>query len=113
MAFGNMIGKRDTRVTANNVTQDDTGITPQRTLGPDINFWADVTEMPSPVSPVNGKRLNIQKIKLLCDSRDVAQVGINSQISIDTNSSLNYQVEDKYDEDFRFTTCLIAFAIPN
>ena len=77
-----------------------------------FNFWAKITDNKSVSSVLEDKRRDNKKVTLICRTRDVENVDIGTELSLDSNTFL-YQVEDKYSSDFKFHSTIEAYAIIN
>lgn len=72
-----------------------------------IQFWGDITDVRSNPDVGGGKRRDVRQIRIKCDSRDVADLTIDFTLTYD-GSTDSFQVIDKFDSEFRFTTMVIA-----
>lgn len=110
------IGKRDTRITvrtpqpdsSGNFYDDDGKLIAATTT--DTEFWGDVEDLKDSGGDLAypaGKRLDARTIKIIADSRSVENVNILDTLVLD-NSTDVFEVIDKHDSVFRFTTVLIC-----
>lgn len=115
MALDNGIGSRDEFITAisplasGTAAYDDDGRLVTSGTRTEITFWASLDDMKSDTltNPLNPGRRDTRLIKLMCDSRDVDSVDIDYTLTRGGGTDV-FQVVDKYDTDFKFTTAIIA-----
>lgn len=73
-----------------------------------FSFWGDITEMPGPSDAlVGGKRHYVRMIKIVADSRSVANLRIDDTITYD-NETDKWQVIDIYESTFTRTSEIMA-----
>ena len=115
MRFGRVnVRKRDTRVTVRQ--QSDIGRAAYengrlKTTGfTTFQFWGDVTDIKDAerdIKYADVKRLSSRVIHVDADSRSVANVNISDTLTLD-NSTDTFEVIDKFDSTFRYTSTIIA-----
>ena len=100
-------------ITAQSVTVDhSSGIRPTKSRDTAVSFWGSITDKPSLVSPVDGQRFTNKRIEIICRTRDVASLGTNTEITLDSDD-FTYQIEDMYESRWKFYSTIIAFSITN
>lgn len=73
------------------------------------SFWGNIEdEKSNPVSnPLNPGRRDTRRIKITADSRDVDNVTVDFTLTYDGSTDV-FQVIDRFDHQFRFSTMLVA-----
>ena len=100
-------------ITANNSVEDYSSGDLVVTRGTDFNLWGRIADRRSLSSVFDGqKRLNNHTIGIICRTRDVEDVNIGTELTLDSNN-ITYQVEDVFDHDFKFHSMVIASAVSN
>lgn len=99
-------------ITAQNATEDYSTGDLVRTAGTAFNFWGKIEDKKSNTTVLDGKRLDNHQLAIICRTRDVDAVTNGTELTLDSNT-FTYQVEDKFDYDFKFHSMIIASAISN
>lgn len=105
--------KRDTRVTVSQGTAGREAYENGRikTTGfTSFEFWGDVTDMKDEqrdIKYAEAKRLDSRVIMISADSRSVTNVNIADTLTLD-NATDTFEVIDKYDSTFRYTSVIVA-----
>ena len=73
----------------------------------EFSFFGDVKDMRSESKQGGSKILNERMIMIMADSESVTDVNISDTLTLDTSAD-TFEVVDKYDVDFRFTSAIIA-----
>ena len=76
----------------------------------EFSFWGDVTDMADKQGDIRYaeyKRLDSRVIMINADSRSTANVNLSDTLTLDTSSDV-FEVIDKFDSTFRYTTTIIA-----
>lgn len=75
-------------------------------------FWGKIEDKRSINTVLGGKRLDHKDLLITVRTRDVGAVDIGTEIELDSNTFL-YQVQDKFESDFKFHSHLVCAAITN
>lgn len=109
------VRKRDTRITVRQAPTGrdayENGRSKSASTFTTIEFWGDVTDMKDNRGDINylsaNKRLSSRIIKITADSRSVDTVNESDTLTLD-NSTDVFEVIDKYDDTFRYSSVIIA-----
>lgn len=109
------VRKRDTRITVSQISTGrnayengrvKTGASEFTTL----SFWGDVTDMKDGQGDIReegGKRLDSRVVKIEADSRSTSSVNIADTLTLDNSTDI-FEIIDKYDSTFRYSSVIIA-----